>query len=154
MRGKPGRLLASQSHHWGRNIVTSFFKKTLFLLHVYECFAPFMFMYHVSAWCPQRALNPLELWLQTVVSHCVGAGSWTPFLCKNSQCSSSLSYLSTPDVTSSWKHNAKASFPSDILTILSRSLFWKVRKKEENCIILPQQNSAPAEMFPILSEEN
>jgi hypothetical protein len=44
----------------------------------------------------KRALNPLKLELQTVVSLYLGTRNGTQVLCKNSKCSQTLSHLSTP----------------------------------------------------------
>ena len=53
-----------------------------------------MRMSDVQGW-QKRALDPLELKTQMVVSHHVGAGDQTQVLCKSSKDSYSLSHLSS-----------------------------------------------------------
>jgi hypothetical protein len=66
---------------------------------VYECFAciyvttPCLSSAHRSQ---NRALEPLELELQTVGNFLVGAWNWIQSLCKGSQGSQSLSHLFSP----------------------------------------------------------
>lgn len=52
-----------------------------------------MSVYHMYSTCRSQK-QALELWV--VVSRHVGAGNQTGVSCKSSQCSSTLSYLSSP----------------------------------------------------------
>lgn len=57
-----------------------------------------MSAHHVCAWClwgQKRMSHPLELELQMVLSHYLGAKNWTWVLCQSSQCSCPVSCLSS-----------------------------------------------------------
>lgn len=64
----------------------------LFWLHV--CF--WIMCIPSDHWGQRRALDALEMELQTVVSPHISAGNWTRTLCKSSKCSWQLSHLSIP----------------------------------------------------------
>lgn len=58
-----------------------------------------MNVYHMPAWClkvQRRVPDPLELELQAVVNHHVGAGNRAQALCKSSKYSYLLSHFLAP----------------------------------------------------------
>ena len=57
-------------------------------------------MHMQDPWKTGESCTPLELELETVMSHYVDAGNQTQVLCKSSQCSYPLSHLSLTQIMS------------------------------------------------------
>jgi hypothetical protein len=76
------------------------FISSFIYIYIYECFA-FMYVCVSCVWLVPMAVrrghrNPLELELEMIVSHHVGAGNQIQVLWKSSQCAYLLSHLPMP----------------------------------------------------------
>ena len=59
------------------------FLKKIYVFYVWGSFSACMYVHNICACGLQMVSYPLELELEMVVNHHVGAGNWTQVICKN-----------------------------------------------------------------------